>query len=67
MIDKKISEYVKNIFESIAQSYYIKLIEWNHDKDHIHIMFKEQPKTELIKFINSYKSTTSRLIKKRLS
>ena len=32
--------------------------------DHIHIMFKAQPKTELSKFINAYKSASSRLIKK---
>ena len=38
-------------------------MEWNHDKDHVHIMFKAQPKTELTKFINAYKSASSRLIK----
>lgn len=64
VIDNQISEYAKGIFERIAESYHITLIEWNHDKDHIHIMFKGQPKTELTKFINSYKSATSRLIKK---
>ncbi|OTO82654.1 hypothetical protein A5847_002555 [Enterococcus faecium] len=26
--------------------------EWNYDKDHVHIMFKAQPKTELTKFIH---------------
>lgn len=64
VIDNQISEYAKRIFERIAESYHITLIEWNHDKDHIHIMFKVQPKTELTKFINSYKSATSRLIKR---
>ena len=38
-------------------------MEWNHDQDHVHIMFKAQPKTELTKFINAYKSANSRLIK----
>ena len=51
VIDNQISEYAKGIFERIAESYHITLIEWNHDKDHIHIMFKGQPKTELTKFI----------------
>ena len=49
------------------KSYGITLVEWNHDIDHIHIMFKAQPKTELNKFINAYKSASSRLIKKRIS
>ncbi|WP_436424777.1 transposase, partial [Enterococcus faecium] len=41
------------------ESYHITLVEWNHDKDHVHIMFKAQPKTELTKFINAYKSASS--------
>ena len=40
------------------------LIEWNYDRDHMHIIFKAQPKTELTKFINVYKSASSRLIKR---
>ncbi|RRQ93703.1 IS200/IS605 family transposase [Enterococcus faecium] len=64
VIDDEISDYAKAIFERISKSYYITLVEWNHDKDHIHIMFKAQPKTELTKFINAYKSASSRLIKR---
>ncbi len=54
----------KLLFERISESYHITLVEWNHDKDHVHIMFKAQPKTELTKFINAYKSASSRLIKR---
>ncbi len=64
VFDDDISEYAKSIFERISDSYHITLIEWNHDIDHIHIMFKAQPKTELTKFINAYKSASSRLIKR---
>lgn len=64
VIDDEISEFAKTTFERIACSYHITLVEWNHDKDHVHIMFKAQPKTELTKFINAYKSASSRLIKR---
>ena len=40
------------------------VIEWNDDQDHIHILLKAQPNSELSKFINAYKSASSRLIKK---
>ena len=60
----KKSNYAKTMFEKIGKSYGITLVEWNHDIDHIHIMFKTQPKTVLSKFINAYKSASSRLIKK---
>lgn len=64
VFDDEISNYAKEIFEKIAPTYNIKLIEWNHDLDHVHIMFKAEPNSELSKFINAYKSASSRLIKK---
>lgn len=60
----KMSNYAKNIFVRILQSYNITLLEWNYDIDHVHIMFKAHPNTEISKFINAYKSASSRLIKK---
>jgi putative transposase len=58
-----ISNRAKEIFENIATNYHITLIEWNHDSDHVHVLFRSHPKTELSKFINAYKSASSRLIK----
>ena len=67
VIDDTISQRLKEIFEYIQPSYNITLQEWNHDKDHVHILFSAHPKTELTKFINAYKSASSRLIKKEFS
>ena len=64
VIDDVISDRLKDMFEYIAPNYNITLQEWNHDKDHIHVLLKAQPNTELSKFINAYKSASSRLIKK---
>ena len=50
--------------KNIAPNYNITLIEWNDDQNHIHIQFKAHPNSELSKFINAYKSASSRLIKK---
>ena len=64
VFDDNISNYAKNMFIRLGKKYNITLAEWNHDVDHIHIMFKAQPNTEISKFINAYKSASSRLIKK---
>ena len=64
VIDDDISARAKEIFEYIDPNYGIVLEEWNHDIDHVHVMFRAQPKTEISKFINAYKSASSRLIKK---
>ena len=64
VFDDDISNRAKEIFEYIAPNYNIILQEWNHDVDHIHILFKAHPKSEISKFINAYKSASSRLLKK---
>ena len=64
VIDETVSQRLREIFDYIAVNYNISGAEWNDDKDHIHIQFKAQPNSELSKFINAYKSASSRLIKK---
>ena len=67
VLNDDISNRLKEIFEYISPNYNITLEEWEHDKDHIHVLFKAHPKSELSKFINAYKSASSRLIKKQFS
>lgn len=64
VITDSISNRLNAIFEKIAPSYHITVEEWNHDRDHIHVLFRGQPNTEISKFINAYKSASNRLIKK---
>ena len=64
VITKKISGRLREIFEYIAPNYNITVEEWNNESDHVHILFKGHPNTEISKFINAYKSASSRLIKK---
>ena len=66
VFDSEISDFAKEMFAEIGSKYNISLVEWNYDKDHIHILFKAHPNSELSKFINAYKSASSRLIKKHL-
>ena len=67
VIDDRISNRAKEIFEYISPGYNITLQEWNHDKDHVHILFRAHPNSEISKFINAYKSASSRLLKKEYS
>ena len=64
VINSTISIRLREIFDYIAVNYNISAVEWNDDQDHVHILFKAQPNSELSKFINAYKSASSRLIKK---
>lgn len=63
VINEEISERLKNIFVDVSSKYGISLVEWNHDKDHIHLLFRAKPNSDLSKMINAYKSASSRRIK----
>lgn len=64
VIDSDISDRAREIFQYIAPNYNITLQDWNYDLDHVHIVFKAHPNSQISKFINAYKSASSRLIKK---
>ncbi len=67
VIDNKMPNRLKDIFEYICPKYNITLEEWNHDLGHVHLLFRGYPNTDISKFINAYKSASSRLIKKEFS
>ena len=60
VVNDEISARLREIFENIANNYNITVEEWNHDEDHVHILFRGHPNTALSKFINAYKSASSR-------
>lgn len=64
VIDDTINDRLREMFEYISHGYNITLQEWNYERDHVHVLFKCHPNTELSKFITAYKSASSRLIKK---
>lgn len=64
VFDDDISNRAREIFEYIAPNYHITVLEWEHDIDHVHVLFKAHPKSEISKFLNAYKSASSRLLKK---
>jgi putative transposase len=64
VFDDEMSARAKEIFAYISPKYNITVLEWNHDGDHVHVFFKAHPKTEISKFLNAYKSASSRLLKK---
>ena len=64
VITDEISDALQGMFERIGSSYSITVREWNHEADHVHVLIKAHPKSELSKFLNAYKSASSRIIKK---
>lgn len=63
-INDQIAARIREIGEYIAPRYNITFLEFNHDWDHVHILFSAHPNSSLSKYINAFKSASSRLVKK---
>ena len=61
----EIIEELKSRTHKIAESYGIELLSIETNLDHIHLLFKAKPQTEIIKFINNWKSATSKALRNK--
>ena len=65
LIYPEIIDDLKSRTYILAEKYGITINAIETDKDHVHILFNAKPQTELLKFINNWKSATSKYIKYR--
>ena len=63
VLDDAISQFLKDMFVRIGKDYHVVVEEWEHDYDHIHVVFSASPATELSKIVNSYKADSSWMVK----
>jgi len=58
-------EELKSIAKRLIEGKKGSLIEFNGEEDHIHLLIEFPPQVELAKWINSFKTVSSRLIRKQ--
>lgn len=61
----EIIEELKSRTQGIAESYGIEILSIETDLDHVHILFKSKPQIYLTKFINNWKSATSKVLRRK--
>jgi len=62
VIVNKIAKRLKEISNSVAKKFGIKIIEHEVMPDYIHILFESKPQIQLSKFVNSLKAVSGRLL-----
>ncbi len=62
--NNEIINRIKEKIKQISESFDVKINNQECDIDHIHILFKCKPQTDLVKYINSLKGVTSRILRK---
>ena len=61
----EIIDELKMRTRNIAESYGCELIAIETDLDHLHVLFKAKPQTDLLKFINNWKSATAKVLRRK--
>jgi len=62
--DEAIRERLKNIIWDLAKQLGIEIIAQEPAEDHIHVLFKAKPSTDLVKTVNTLKGVTARLMRR---
>ena len=65
-INNILYQYLFSLTKELCNKWDVELIEINHDLDHIHMMLEIPPQVQISKFVNNYKTVTSRLMRKDL-
>ncbi len=61
---KAILEELRTIFGSVCRDFSAKLVEFEGEKDHVHLLVNYPPKISVSKLVNSLKGVSSRLVRK---
>lgn len=58
---------LRHTYRLFETNFDCKVLEINTDKDYVHILFSAKPQVQLNKLVNSYKTATSRLLRKEFA
>lgn len=62
---KQILDDLHSIFSGVCRSFEAELIEFEGEGDHVHLLVNYPPKVQISKLVNSLKTASSRVIRKK--
>ena len=62
---KTVLEDLKEIFASVCQDFEAELVEFEGEKDYVHLLINYPPKVSVSRLVNSLKGVSSRLVRKK--
>ena len=57
------TQFIRGVIEGFAEKYGVTLTTLDGEDDHVHILFRAEPTTDLVNFINTLKGATARRIR----
>lgn len=65
VFSKHVLDDLRYIFDGVCRSYEAQLIEFEGEDDHVHLLVNYPPKVQISKLVNSLKTASSRVIRKK--
>jgi putative transposase len=62
---KEILVQTREIFKSVCKDFEAELLEFDGEKDHVHLLVNYPPKVSVSKLVNSLKGVSARLLRKK--
>ena len=58
-------DYMQTIFVDVCENFEAELVEFDGEKDHVHLLVNYPPKVAISKLVNSLKGVSSRMLRKK--
>jgi Transposase and inactivated derivatives len=66
MFTEELQGFFREVVSGFADNYGVEIKNLEADRDHVHLLFKATPTTDLTKFINVLKGASARRIRSKL-
>jgi putative transposase len=63
-LSNRVLKDMGEIFQSVCRDFKVELVEFDGEKDHVHLLVNYPPKVSVSKLVNSLKGVSSRLLRK---
>lgn len=67
VIDADLLKRLEQIFHATVMKWECRIVEFNGEADHVHLIIDYNPKVQISKFVNNLKTVSSRLIRKEFA
>lgn len=67
LFTKEMLDRLHEVFEDLLEKWECRVIEFNGEENHVHLLFQYHPGIELSKLVNSVKTVTSRKLRSEFS
>ena len=63
VLTEDITDFIRAVIQGFADNYGVEIKHLDGEDDHVHVLFKAKPTTNLVRFVNTAKGATARRVR----